>query len=240
MREYFGQSAKSYSQPQDKYFTLFPALDKALPTAVGAQSLIDLGCGTADLYEFITTKGYDYTGVDISNDMLKQARSRYPKGYFIQGDVTKSIPEINKKYDVVFLNMLFPSISSERDFQAVFNFSHKILADSGIIIIAAGHPCFDGYMQKHFFDREDIETTFNGYFKSGANYKVHRTVEKGVFTFSDHHWTLTDYFKQAKRLHLKITTFDECPLVGKAPAAVKEKIIKKGAPSYVVFVLERE
>jgi ubiquinone/menaquinone biosynthesis C-methylase UbiE len=44
------------------------------------QSIIDIGCGFGDLYDFLCTSGsvpLQYTGIDISNEVLKIARERY-------------------------------------------------------------------------------------------------------------------------------------------------------------------
>lgn len=239
MREYYGEAASKYGQPQDKYYTLFPALDSVLPLANEGQSAIDLGCGTGVLYQTLVEKGYSYTGVDISEDMLAQARLNNPEGIFLQGDVTKEIPSIRDQFDVVITNMLFPAIGSKADFDGVFTLASLLLKSSGTMIVTSGHPCFDGYMQKHFLNRADIETKFEGYFNSGANYKVHRALGKEGFTFSDHHWTLADYYDGAEKAGLIITRINECPLVGEPPQEVIEKYAKKGCPSYIVFVIQK-
>lgn len=239
MNEYSGESAVAYGQPQDKYYTLFPAIDRVLPQSAEKQSLVDLGCGSGDLYDFLIKKGYSYTGIDISDDMLQQARMKHPSGIFLQGDATNLTLEINQNNDVVLCNMLLPSISTKIAFDGVISTAGSLLSEAGVLIVTAGHPCFDGYMQKHFFNRENIETTFEGYFQSAANYKVHRRLEKGNFTFSDFHWTLTDYFQSAKKAGMQITAIDECPLVGKPPTEVVEKITNKGCPSYIVLSFKK-
>lgn len=51
-------------------------------------SLLDLGCGTGEHLGLLAGKGIRCTGVDISEEMLAIARTRFPKGItFIQGDM---------------------------------------------------------------------------------------------------------------------------------------------------------
>lgn len=235
MDEYFGESAKNYKQPSDKFFTLFPALDRLLPEAKKRQRLIDLACGTGDLYEFARSKGYGYVGLDISEDMLEQARSKHPGAEFVLGDATKlSVKELGK-FDVVLCNMLFPSIAKKKDIDAIFRGGEGLMTDRGIMITSSGHPCFDGYMGKKFFGREDIETVYEGYFKSGRNYKVFRKFADSDFIFNDYHWTLSDYFGAARAVGLYLTELDECPTVGDVPKEIEEKINSKGTPSFAVL-----
>ena len=52
-------------------------------------SLLDVGCGLGDLYGFLKREGVacDYTGMDILPAMVEQARTSWPEGRFMVGDV---------------------------------------------------------------------------------------------------------------------------------------------------------
>ncbi len=53
-------------------------------------SLLDLGCGTGEHMDALSRRGFLCTGIDISDDMLKTARKRFPDaGRFIKADITK-------------------------------------------------------------------------------------------------------------------------------------------------------
>ncbi len=238
MEEYYGSSVKNYKQPQDKFYTLFPALDRLLADAKGKQSLLDLACGTGDLYSFVGNKGYSYTGIDISEDMLAQAKRRHPDGTFLLGDATEL--KRSDMFDVVLCNMLLPSVATKAAFNAVFQTGADLLLDDGTLIVSSGHPCFDGYMGKKFFGRTDIETEFKGYFQSGSKYKVMRKLGDSDFVFTDYHWTFTDYMKAAHRANLQLTALDECPLSADTPVEIANKIHAKGTPSYIVFQFKKK
>lgn len=62
-------------------------------------SVLDVGCGFGDLYEYLTRHGniVDYTGIDIMTEFLDEARLRYPTLSFSE----KTIFEIDTQYDYV-------------------------------------------------------------------------------------------------------------------------------------------
>lgn len=235
MEEYFGESAKKYKQPSDKFFTLFPALERMIPKAKAGQRLLDMACGTGDMYEFVKNKGYEYVGVDISPDMIEQARSKHPDASFTVGDATKLQVESLGRFDVVLCNMLFPSVSEKEDIEKIYENGVHLLVDDGLMITSSGHPCFDGYMGKKFFNREDIDTAYEGYFSSGHPYTVHRKLGENGFVFHDHHWTLSDYFQAAKKAGLYPAELDECLMEAGAPKEIFERFSAKGTPSFLLM-----
>ncbi|MFC1649506.1 class I SAM-dependent methyltransferase [Patescibacteria group bacterium] len=236
MNEYKGRSVRNYRQPSDKKYTLFPALDRQIPEANTDQTLLDLGCGTGDLYKFATSKGYKYVGLDASEDMVSEARRNHPQADFIVGDASEISKSTKEKFDVIMANMLFPSLPSIKAFNSVFESMSKSLKEGGLIILGIMNPYFDGYMQKRLFDRKDIDTDFDGYFKSGVNYTVRRVMEGRKFTFSDYHWQLPDYTKAARQMGLSLRTIDDC----KPESGIAEEIPQKkfDIPNYMVLVLQ--
>lgn len=55
----------------------------------GAHSVLDVGCGFADLRNYLWDKGLDidYVGIDLSEDMVQSARFQYPDIQVRQGDL---------------------------------------------------------------------------------------------------------------------------------------------------------
>ena len=49
--------------------------------------ILDLGCGTGDLTDFIRRSGADVLGVDAAPEMIAAARSKFPDLNFILGDI---------------------------------------------------------------------------------------------------------------------------------------------------------
>src|SRR5581483_6413907 len=51
-------------------------------------TLLDIGCGVGDLLGYLRQRGIQchYTGFDISDEMVKRCRERFPDAEFISGD----------------------------------------------------------------------------------------------------------------------------------------------------------
>jgi SAM-dependent methyltransferase len=76
--------------------------------------ILDVGCGTGDLYAFLEKAGYKvhYTGIDDSEELLAIARTRYPTAIFEQRDVREPLGE---RYDYIFCNRMPSDASDVRD-----------------------------------------------------------------------------------------------------------------------------
>lgn len=66
------------------------------------ENILDLGCGTGDLTKKINDFGASVKGIDKSQNMVNQARSKYPDIHFNVEDATKL--EYTNEFDAVFLN----------------------------------------------------------------------------------------------------------------------------------------
>jgi SAM-dependent methyltransferase len=55
------------------------------------QSLLDVGCGTGEMLSYIKDHelNVDYKGLDINHQFVSDAKDRFPKGSFFQGDVAQ-------------------------------------------------------------------------------------------------------------------------------------------------------
>ena len=58
---------------------------------INGKKIIDLGCGAGRDAAVFVENGFDYTGVDASEGMLKVASERVPKGKFQKMDFSKTI-----------------------------------------------------------------------------------------------------------------------------------------------------
>jgi ubiquinone/menaquinone biosynthesis C-methylase UbiE len=78
--------------------------------------VLDLGCGTGYLEQFLVGRFEDITGVEVSGGMLEIARRKYPGVRFVQRDVYEF--EIEPEgYDVILENALFHHL---RDYDEIF------------------------------------------------------------------------------------------------------------------------
>jgi SAM-dependent methyltransferase len=98
--------------------------------------ILDLGCGTGKHANLFTQKGYNVHGVDISPQMVSEAKERYfenRKLKFYEGNITNFKNE--HKYDVV--TSLFHVMSyqnSNADFMGALKTAREHLNEEGLFI----------------------------------------------------------------------------------------------------------
>lgn len=72
------------------------------------KKVLDFGCGLGDLYSWFkeNKNELNYTGIDISPEMIKQASTRFPEGQFIIQDIF-SVPIEEDFFDYVLMSGIF-------------------------------------------------------------------------------------------------------------------------------------
>ena len=76
---------------------------------LSGKKLLDVGCGTGDLFGYFINQGLDvdYYGIDILPKMIERAREIYPNGRFFTGDIFKESNFSKKQFDIVFSSGIF-------------------------------------------------------------------------------------------------------------------------------------
>ncbi len=75
----------------------------------GRRSVLDVGCGTSLLYEYMQARGVqdlDYSGLDLSPQHLAIARRKFPTLTYYQLDLLDSTDEL-PEFDYVIINGIF-------------------------------------------------------------------------------------------------------------------------------------
>lgn len=89
--------------------------------------ILDFGCGTASLFSRLP-KSYRsmYTGMDISQNMIEEAKKRYPEGKFVCQDILKT--PLEGSWDHVIINGVF-TIKNDLHWTEMYDFVSKILTE---------------------------------------------------------------------------------------------------------------
>lgn len=97
------------------------------------KTILNLGCGTGNHDLLLKKKGYDITGIDQSEEMIKIAKEKKKKIKFIVGDIRNF--EINKKFDcIISLFHVMSYQTLDKDLINVFDLVSSHLNDGGIFI----------------------------------------------------------------------------------------------------------
>jgi demethylmenaquinone methyltransferase/2-methoxy-6-polyprenyl-1,4-benzoquinol methylase len=76
------------------------------PTSQPAPKLLDIATGTGTSLKKLVNQGIDLTGLDLSENMLEIARTKYPGVQFVEGSVLK-MPFPDNSFDIVTCSFSF-------------------------------------------------------------------------------------------------------------------------------------
>jgi SAM-dependent methyltransferase len=93
----------------------FQVLADGMPMT-GPSSVLDIGCGFGDVYGYLQGLGREvqYTGCDLSPDMIAIAREKYPDASFETRDVLES-PYPDRTFDFVCISGIFNHVLADND-----------------------------------------------------------------------------------------------------------------------------
>ena len=95
--------------------------------------VLDIGCGNGRLYHVLKEKQILYTGLDLSEELTKIAKTKCPEASFVVGDM-KKLPFLAGSFDAVFCVAAFHHLATAeerlqtlREMKRVINPGGKIL-----------------------------------------------------------------------------------------------------------------
>jgi len=105
--------------------------------------VLDVGCGAGvPVTKFLIESGFDVTGVDFSESMLKLAEKNVPKAKLIKKDMTQMDFE-GKSFDGLAAIYSVFHVPKEKHF-SLFKSFHRILKPRGIMLICLGPDQWEG------------------------------------------------------------------------------------------------
>lgn len=118
-------------------------------------SLLDFGCGTAHLLEFIRRKEIDsfqYSGIDISPKFIDVCAQKFPNVPFFVLDVLEN-PERLLPYDIIVMNGVFTE-KRDLNFDQMWDYFKKLV----VIVFskAQGGIAFNVMSKQVAWERDDL------------------------------------------------------------------------------------
>lgn len=136
------QRAEAYAKLEfpSTYYLAYRDLPEIICEHVKARKALDFGCGTGRSTRFLKAMGFDAIGIDIAEDMLKQARARDPGGeyHLIEDDSLTQFQ--NRAYDLVFAAFTFDNIPTMEKKVRLFRGLAGLLGSEGRIVNLVSSP----------------------------------------------------------------------------------------------------
>jgi SAM-dependent methyltransferase len=134
--------AKSYSELAfpGTYYLAFRDMPDILKRHVKGRVALDFGCGTGRSTRFLRDRGYDVVGVDISEEMLREAIHRDPSGRYLlvpDGDLATLS---TRQFHLVFCAFTFDNIPNQSKRVQLFRQLADLLKPRGRLINLVSAP----------------------------------------------------------------------------------------------------
>lgn len=121
------------------------------------QRILEVGCGSGNLASHFLSAGYNYTGFDLSFEMLEIAHEVEPGGTFIQGDMRQL--SLDNTFDAILITgRSFTYLTTNRDVMDTLVAIRKHLNKNGLLI-------FDN------FDATKVFADFRKSFENNVTYE---------------------------------------------------------------------
>ena len=164
-------------------FKLIPEIIKNFASGI---KTLDYGCGSGDSTIFLNELNLDVEGVDISKEMLLEAKELNKNTAF---KLIKSaqLPYDSNTFDIVFSSFVLLEIETKSEMIKILNEIHRVLKKDGIFIAVTGSD----YLYSHNWLSLDVNFEQNQKLKSGDIGAV--LLKDADLVVYDYYWTNNDY-----------------------------------------------
>jgi SAM-dependent methyltransferase len=122
---------------------------------------LDVGSGGGHFLDVPRALGWEMTGVDVSEDQLRVARTRHPDLELVCADAT-ALPFQDESFDAAFSTFTHTDFD---DFAGALAEVLRVLRGGGRFVYVGNHPCFVGPSQEHV--ETGLPRLHPGYRRSG-------------------------------------------------------------------------
>jgi len=156
--EQFGDTCRGVDWPNEKdartrYKVMMDMVDLNQGSTV---SILDFGCGTAHLLEYVNQQSYadqvEYTGLDISDKFIEVARNKFPGHRFMTSDILED-QEVPGPFDYIIMNGVFTE-KRQLTFEEMWDYFRDMI--SGVFPYAAKGIAFNVMSSHVDWEREDL------------------------------------------------------------------------------------
>jgi SAM-dependent methyltransferase len=195
--------AESYAKLEfpGTYYLAYRDIPGLISRHVEGTRALDFGCGTGRSTRFLKALGFETTGVDISEDMLRQARELDPEGEYLLVDDGGLGPVRGKAYDLVLSAFTFDNIPTMEKKVGLFSQLRDLLAHHGKIVNLVSSPEIYTHEWASFSTRDFPE---NRNARSGDRVRIIMTDVDDRRPVEDIIWSEEDYATAYRRAGLEV------------------------------------
>lgn len=227
----YGRFAKDYADLGivNSFWLAYRDIPEIVKQHVKGKDALDYGCGGGRSTRFLKSLGFNAVGVDISADMIKEARQRDPTGEYTQIQ-SGAIPYDANSFDFIFSSIVFLEIPSLEEMVNVLKDMKRVLQAGGIATIINGTP--EAYTRNWASFINDWPE--NRGLKSGDKAKL---VIRGTdVTLYDYIWTDADNERAFKEAGLELLETRKPLAKGDGPF---KWYSETEAPLWVIYTLKK-
>ena len=161
-------------------------------------SVLDYGCGAGRSTRFLKRQGFDVVGVDVSQEMLEQARSKDESGEY-HHIPSGHLPFEVSVFDLVFSSFVFLEVSRINEIEDILKDMKRVLRTDGIIIfVTASTEATKGNWVSLSYSFPENDKPLH----SGDTVKL---LIQGIdVVLHDYYWTEDDYRRAAEGAGLQL------------------------------------
>lgn len=195
---------------------------------VKGNQTLDYGSGTGISTQYLVDHKFDVTGVDVSLEMIIQAKEKLPQVSFrlIEQEM---IPARNESFDLVFSSYVFFEISNKQNITSYIKEAKRVMKDDGVFIAITGSK--DAYSK----DWQSFYVDFpeNKNLQSGDLARV--LLPDVNIEFVDYYWTEEDYQECFENAGMELVEMHH-PLGHESTIPWKEE---RNSSPFVIFIAKK-
>lgn len=158
---------------------------------INGKKVLDFGCGSGRFSKIMADFGAQVTGLDASKAQIELAHkiNEHKNITYEIGSETSLKSFKDNSFDLILMNMVFPSLSNRDEAEKIIKEMTRTLKDGGRLIISILHPLFLHPIQ-NINDRA-TNFKFDNYFKEGHVYNAEAiTTKNRIMHFRETHFSI--------------------------------------------------
>lgn len=203
-----GARAEAYATLEFKntYHLAYRDIPAILGAHVRGRKSLDFGCGTGRSTRFLRQLGFEVTGIDIADDMIRKARELDPSGDYrlisgdeVHGDHLVAFP--SGMYDLVLAAFTFDNIAGRDNKLRILRDLGRLLNREGKLVLIVSRPEIYTHEWASFSTKDFPE---NQEAKSGDKVRIIVTDHSDPRPVEDILWTDKAYREVFEKARLRL------------------------------------